>query len=223
MSSDTVGQWHDGPVTSDQVERGHHAGLFSAPVLVVSQKMKIVELTNEYAVSAEDGTPLGAVVEVGQSQLKKLVRLLTSFDQFFTHRLEVRDVSGEPVLRLTRPSKFVKSKVIVEKPGAGEIGRIVQQNAIGKIRFAMLADDVQVGELRAENWRAWDFSIVDETGTEVARIKKTWEGLAKTMFTNADNYVVRIHRPIPDPLLSLVIASALTVDTALKQDSRGLN
>jgi uncharacterized protein YxjI len=209
--------------SSVPADSSNRAGLFSAPVLVVSQKTKIVELTNEYAVSAEDGTPLGAVVEVGQSQLKKLVRLLTSFDQFFTHRLEVRDVSGEPVLRLTRPSKFVKSKVIVERPGGGEVGRIVQQNAIGRIRFAMIAHDVQVGELRAENWRAWDFSIVDESGTEVARIKKTWEGLAKTMFTNADNYVVRIHRPIPDPLLSLVIASALTVDTALKQDSRGLN
>jgi hypothetical protein len=34
--------------------------------------------------------------------------------------------------------------------------------------------------------------------------------------------VVQIHRPLADPLLSLVIASSLTIDTALKQDSRGL-
>ncbi|MGH9181162.1 MAG: phospholipid scramblase-related protein, partial [Acidimicrobiales bacterium] len=33
---------------------------------------------------------------------------------------------------------------------------------------------------------------------------------------------VKIHRPLEEPLLSLVVASALTVDTALKQDSRGL-
>ncbi|NUT94694.1 MAG: scramblase, partial [Saccharothrix sp.] len=66
-----------------------------------------------------------------------------------------------------------------------------------------------------------NFSITDHTGGEVARITKTWEGLAKTMFTTADNYVLQIHRPLPDPLLSLVVASALTVDTALKQDSRG--
>jgi len=43
-----------------------------------------------------------------------------------------------------------------------------------------------------------------------------------TMFTTADSYVVHIHRPLSDPLRSLVVASALTVDTALKQDSRGL-
>jgi hypothetical protein len=42
------------------------------------------------------------------------------------------------------------------------------------------------------------------------------------MFTTADNYVVQIHQPLDDPLRSLVIASALSVDTALKQDSRGL-
>jgi len=58
--------------------------------------------------------------------------------------------------------------------------------------------------------------------TEVARITKTWEGLAKTMFTTADNYVVQIHRPLEEPLRSLVVAAAVSVDTALKQDDRGL-
>jgi transcriptional regulator GlxA family with amidase domain len=42
------------------------------------------------------------------------------------------------------------------------------------------------------------------------------------MFTTADNYVLQIHRPLNDPLLSMVVASALIIDTALKQDSRGL-
>jgi hypothetical protein len=56
----------------------------------------------------------------------------------------------------------------------------------------------------------------------VARITKTWEGVAKTLFTTADNYVVQFHHQLPQPLLSLVVASALSVDTALKQDSRGL-
>ncbi len=35
--------------------------------------------------------------------------------------------------------------------------------------------------------------ITDASGTEVARITKTREGLAKTMFTSAGNYVVQIH------------------------------
>jgi len=42
------------------------------------------------------------------------------------------------------------------------------------------------------------------------------------MFTSADNYVLQIHRPLEEPLRSLVLASAVSVDLALKQDSRGL-
>jgi hypothetical protein len=197
--------------------------VFTEPVLVVNQKTKLIELTNEYSVYDQNGRQIAAVKEVGQSALKKIVRFVGEYDQYFTHRLEVRDLEGRPVLLITRPAKFLKSKVIVEKPGIGEVGRLVQLNAIGKIRFGLMQGDRQIGELRAENWRAWDFAIVDDSGVEVARVKKTFEGLAKTLFTSADNYVVRIHRELRDPLLSLVVASALTVDTALKQDSRGLS
>lgn len=196
--------------------------VFSEPVLVVNQKTKLIEVTNEYSVYDQHGRQIAAVKEVGQSALKKVVRVVGSYDQFFTHRLEVRDLQGRPQLLVTRPAKIVKSKVVVERPGVGEVGRLVQLNAIGKIRFGLMQGERQIGEMRAENWRAWDFSIVDESGTEVARIQKTFEGIAKTLFTTADNYVVRIHRELQDPLLSLVVASALTVDTALKQDSRGL-
>ena len=45
----------------------------------------------------------------------------------------------------------------------------------------------------------------------------------KTVFTTADNFVVQIHRPLEEPLRTLVVASSLAVDTALKQDSRGLS
>lgn len=201
---------------------GGSGTLFTEPVLVVNQKAKLIELTNEYAVYDQAGRPLGSVVEVGQSRLKKAVRFLTSVDQFLTHRLEVRDAAGVPQLLLTRPAKFVKSRVVVEKPGIGEIGQLVQENVFGRIRFGLHSAGRQVGSLNAQNWRAWDFSLQDESGIEVASIKKTFEGVAKTLFTTADNYVVQVHRPLQDPLLSLVVASALTVDTALKQDSRGL-
>ena len=80
-----------------------------------------------------------------------------------------------------------------------------------------------IGSLNAENWRAWNFNVLDSGGTEIARITKTFEGLAKTLFTSADNYVIQLHRPLSNPLLSLVVASALSVDTALKQDQRGFN
>ncbi|MFI1677679.1 phospholipid scramblase-related protein [Streptomyces sp. NPDC020607] len=195
--------------------------LFTEPVLVVNQKAKLIELTNEYSVMDQSGNTLGSVVQVGQSALKKVARFVASVDQFMTHKLEIRDAYGQPQMMLTRPRKFMKSRVIVERADGQPVGEIVQQNMIGKINFAMMVNGQQVGAIKAENWRAWNFSIVDHADNEVARITKTWEGLAKTMFTTADNYVLQIHYQLPEPLLSLVVATALTVDTALKQDARG--
>jgi uncharacterized protein YxjI len=195
--------------------------LFTEPVLVVNQKAKLIELTNEYSVFDQHGNQIGSVTEVGQSALKKVLRFVSSVDQFLTHKLEIRDAHGQPQLVLIRPAKFFKSRVVVERPDGQPVGEIVQQNMIGKINFAMNVNGQKVGAIKAENWRAWNFAIVDHAENEVARITKTWEGLAKTMFTTADNYVLQIHYQLPEPLLSLVVATALTVDTALKQDSRG--
>ncbi|MFD3380275.1 MULTISPECIES: phospholipid scramblase-related protein [unclassified Streptomyces] len=196
--------------------------LFTEPVLVVNQKAKLIELTNEYKVMDQQGNQLGSVVQVGQGTLKKVLRFFASLDQFMTHKLEIRDAYGQPQLLLTRPRKFMKSRVLVARPDGSPVGEIAQQNMVGKINFAIKVDGKQVGAIKAENWRAWNFSIVDHADKEVARITKTWEGLAKTMFTTADNYVLQLHYQLPEPLLSLVIATALTVDTALKQDNRGL-
>lgn len=193
-------------------------GLLDADVLVVNQKAKLVELNNEYMVYDEHGTQVGAVRQIGQSTARKVLRFVSNVDQYLTHRLEVTDTSGAVVLRLTRPAKFLKSTVVVAGPGGDEIGRLVQQNVFGKIRFDLEAGGTSVGSLNAENWRAWDFAILDRGGAEVARIKKTFEGIARAVFTTADNYVVRVHRPLEDPLRSLVVGAALCVDTALKQD-----
>ena len=225
---------HPGAVRSaDKVQRdvaragaapvaGGGGTLFSEPILVVSQKAKLIEVNNEYAIFDQHGTQLGAVRQVGQSALKKAARVLTSWDQFMSHSLQVVDGSGAVVLALTRPAKVMKSRVIIADGSGRELGQIRQLNAIGKIRFAIESGGHQIGSLNAENWRAWNFNIQDDNGTEVARITKTWEGLAKTMFTTADNYVLQVHRPLDDPLRSLVVATALSVDTALKQDARGL-
>lgn len=195
--------------------------MFNEPVLVVNQKAKLLELKNEYSISDAEGRRIGAVVQVGQSNARKALRLLSNIDQFLKVHLDVVDAAGKPVLRLTRPGKVLKSTVIVERPGVGEVGRLVQENVIGKIHFAMVVGDRKLGSINAENWRAWNFSIRDNNETEIARITKTWEGFAKAAFTTADNYVVQIHGPLEEPLRTLVVAAAVSVDTALKQDDRG--
>jgi uncharacterized protein YxjI len=197
--------------------------LFTEPILVVNQKLKLIELNNQYSVFDSSGKQIASVNQVGQSTAKKLLRLVSSLDQFLTHKLEISDMKGQVVLRLTRPAKVFKSTVIVSDGADREVGRIIQENMIGKINFSLQVGQQQIGAIKGENWRAWNFRIEDASGTEVARITKKFEGIAKTLFTTADNYVLNIHRPLEQPLISLVVAAALSIDTALKQDARGLS
>ncbi|WP_181777230.1 phospholipid scramblase-related protein [Amycolatopsis pittospori] len=195
--------------------------LFSEPVLVVNQRAKLIEMSNEFGVFDQNGERLGGVVQVGQSTLKKAIRLFTNYDQFLTHRFEIRDANHSTVLKVTRPAKVFKSRFLVTKADDSPIGEIVQENVFGKIRLGFLVDGRRIGGIFAENWRAWNFVIKDHDDVEIARITKTWGGFVKAAFTTADNYVVEIHRPLRDPLASMVVASALTIDTALKQDDKG--
>lgn len=197
--------------------------LLDEPILVVNQKWKLIEVNTEFAIYNSSGVQIGSVRQVGQSALKKVVRFLGDLDQYFTHKYQVVDHTGQPVLLITRPAKFIKSRVIVQDGLGNEVGEIVQQNVFGKIRFAFMIGGQEVGGIFAENWRAWNFAIKDANGTEVARITKTFEGLLKTAFTTADNYVLQVHAPLADPLRQMVYASAITVDTALKQDARGIS
>lgn len=193
--------------------------LLKRNLLVINQKAKLIELTDEYRVRDEEGNDIGYIREEGQSTLKKAARLLTDLDQFFTHRLAMYDKDGTKVVELLRPRKVFKSRVEITDGEGRPVGVIVQQNVFGKKKFGLQsATGEQLGQINAENWRAWDFAIEDMTGQEVGRITKKWAGLLREGFTTADNYVLEITGGVSDDLRLMMLGSAAGVDLALKQD-----
>lgn len=195
--------------------------LLSYNRLVVNQKGKLIELTNEYLIRDENGQDIGMIRQEGQSALRKLFRFVSSLDQFLTHHYAVYDAAQQPVMYMTRPAKFFKSRVKVDYANGQPAGEITQQNVFGKIRFGLTDPSGQpLGEIRAENWRAWNFAIVDTSERERARITKKWAGLLKATFTTADNYLVDVDASLDGPLRFMTFAAAAAIDTALKQDDR---
>lgn len=193
--------------------------LFTEPVLVVNQKAKLVEMANEYAIHDQQGNKLGSVMQVGQSGFQKAMRLLSKMDSIMTVKLEIRDAAGVPVLRITRPATLWKSQVTVERADGTEVGTMKQEKIIGKARFSLYSGGQKIGEITGKNLVGWNFHITDQQGQQVAEISKTFSAL-KEMFSTADNYVVQIHQELPEPMASMVVASAVTVDTVLKQDAK---
>lgn len=198
--------------------------LFTEPVLVVQQQGSFVETAANYDIAGPDGTRLGSVRQVGQSAAKQLVRAFTNFDKHMSHTFEVLDADGHVMLRITRPAKMVKSKLVVTDGAGTEIGRIVQENAFRKIRFDLEVGGQSIGKIKGTSWADWDFVIYDATEAEIGRVTKAFEGLKKAFLSGSDSFVVTMHRPLEDPLRQLVIASGVCIDTALHidEDRRGI-
>lgn len=178
----------------------------------------MVELTNQYTIRGAEGGELGRVEQVGQSALRKALRAVSNLDSMLPIKLVITDVAGRICVQIERGLTWFKSDLAVLGPDGGEIGRIRQENLFGKRRFELTTNGMPVGRILAENWRAWDFRIEDGSGQEVARINKKWAGFGKELFTTADSYALEIHQDLDRPLHSLVLAAAVAVDTALKQN-----
>jgi uncharacterized protein YxjI len=211
-----------GAPLGDELPEAAMTDLLNRSVLVIEQKPKLIEMTNEYRILDESGNSVGAIRQEGQSKAKKLLRLVTDVDQFLTHRLAVYDAGGAKVLELVRPAKVFKSTVQVRDADGRQRGRIAQQNVVGKKHFALEGPNGDVlGSIDAENWRSLDFAIRDPSGAEVGRITKKWAGILREGFTTADHYLLHIPGDVQPDLRLLMVASAAGVDTALKQDDTG--
>lgn len=192
--------------------------LLDEPVLLVEQQTGLLETNANYDVKSNDGDTLGTVRQVGQSQAKQLVRAFSKFDKYMTHKFELVDPDDNVLLRITRPAKLRKSKIVVEDGDGNEVGRIVQENVFGKIRFGLEADGEKVGQIKGKSRADWDFVVTDADDDEVGRITKSFAGLQKAFLKGDDNYVVGMHRRLEDPLRLLVVAAGVGIDTALHID-----
>lgn len=201
--------------TGTAVEWEGTGTLLDEPVLLVEQSAGLLESGSDYEIKSNDGKVLGTVRQHGQSQAKQLVRAFTKFDKYMTHKFELTDADGNVVLRLTRPSKIRKSKVILEDADGNEIGTIKQENTVGKVRFALEADGKKLGQLKGKNRRDRQFTIFDADDNEIGKVTKSFEGLKKAFMQGGDSYVVAMNQRLEDPLRLLVIGTGVCIDTAL--------
>jgi uncharacterized protein YxjI len=189
--------------------------LLAQPVLIVKQRLKLIELRNEYAVLDQQGRQIGAVFQATQSPLAFMARLFTSWDVTLPITLHILGPGTVPELVVHKP--WFTWRCRVTRPDGQPLGEITKQVRLGRARFTLLDPrGAQLGEVRANNWRAKDFSVLDGAGQPIARVTKKWAGL-RELFTDADTYVVEVSPTAVDPLRSLAVATCLVIDVVMKQ------
>ena len=142
------------------------------------------------------------------------------------YRLEVRNESGAAMLMLTSGEWGFfdwdqRSRITVSGGDGETIGTITLQD-VGwlprKPRFALEAGGQRVGTIVADEWYTVGHHVLDAQEREVARIAPVAQGWrSRTFSREPQSFAVRIALPVPEPLHSLLLAGALTADTALKR------
>lgn len=191
------------PPTPSSGAKSGRDSLYTDPALVLFADLNVFRIANSYDVYDQQNLRLGAVAEVGENLTKALARTLAiNIDSLFMRRLEIRGHSGECVLTVTRPRKLFKNVLRVAGPSGELIGKAVQERLWGKKRFSFVVGDRRVGGMDGDAMiepNAW--SIRDESGTEVATVRK--------------RFLLTRPKPLTEPLASMALACGLTIDLIL--------
>jgi Scramblase/Protein of unknown function (DUF2510) len=201
---------------------GARSGLLAEDVLVVERFTDLGRRWSDRTVHRADGTRIGTLRRAAPatSRSQPALRALVARDHAKNDVVELVDEKHAVVLTLIRPVGAGKSSVEVRDSDGRDAGRIVQQNLRRhETTYAFLGPTGRfLGDLQAENWVAWNLRIVDSNAREVATITRDWTGLDLASFPRPDDYVVRITQPVHEPLRTLVVACALSLEVAVRPD-----
>lgn len=165
----------------------------------------------------ESGTDLLHCREEHLGPITRLLRF-TDYRRNTPFDLQVRTPDGAPVVRVHRGVSFLRQKIAVKNAEDILLGNFRLRMISLTSTFDLLdAEDRPLCQLKGSMLaREFKFS---SNGTELALVTKKWGGLAKEMFTEADNYVIQINETVePGSILRpLILASALCIDMALKR------
>jgi uncharacterized protein YxjI len=151
----------------------------------------------------------------------RVARLLVAGEPASSCRVQVLDADGGVVVEVIRPNHPMRVRMQVVDGSGRTLGTIVQHQVLTRVRYSLEIDGQPLGSVDADRWDHSRIEMTDPAGRDLARITRTWEVLAGSRFTPADTYVVQLAPALTDPARGLVLAAALSVDTALRPPTSG--
>ena len=206
------------PETALPVARGSLEERFARyQRLTVRQKKRWLEILlsfevkNTYEVFDEHGAPALRVREQGKGLLSLLKRLFLGTLRPF--EVLVSDVaSGQPLLALHRPFRFIFHRLEVRTPAGDLLGAIQKKwSWIRRIYEIESPAGPPVAELFGPLLRPWTFEI-RQGEQAIGVIQKKWSGLGKEIFTDADNFGVDLSTVRDARLKVLAFAAVVLID-----------
>ncbi|MFT3824695.1 MAG: phospholipid scramblase-related protein [Chitinophagaceae bacterium] len=189
---------------------------FESNEYFIDEKVQFLRFENAYRVYDRDGLQVGNVVQ-RVSGWHKFLRLFLN-KAMFPFTMEIIDAYEEVLVTIKRGWTFWMSKVTITDARGNLIGTIRQKFKFFKPTFRI--SNVSGEEIASitGDWKAWNFTIMDDKGHEIGYINKKWAGVLKEAFTSADKYYVTIVPEYAEDTNKInIVSTAICIDMILKE------
>lgn len=142
----------------------------------------------------------------------------TDYKRFTPFELVITATDGTRVMTVKRGFSLFLSKVEVLDETGQLVGGFKQKLfSIGGAFRVLDAQENEICTLKGK-WTSWEFKFL-QGDKELAQVTKKWAGLAKELFTTADNYVLSLSQDVRpnDQLRILALAAVMSIDMVLKE------
>ena len=192
--------------------------VLSRNTFFIKEHVGMFKAANAYdVIDPETGQELIHCREPNLGAFTKILRF-TKYKTMTPFNVELTTPNGEPIIRVSKGVSFLTSKVDVFDDNERRIGGFKQAFFSIGGKFTVLGpNDEPLCELVGK-WTTWDFSF--KAGDNVlATVSKKWDGLAKEIFTTADNYLLTISDQVPAENTSrqLIMAAVVCIDMVMKE------
>jgi uncharacterized protein YxjI len=166
------------------------------------------ESKNTYLVFDQAQSPVFEVRERGQGLGNLLKRLVMGPLRWFTADVDSLALQ-RPLLVLRRPFRLFFHRLEITTAEGVAVGAIQRRWTWVRRKYTVEGPDGhEVATLFGPLLRPWTFEVqLPGSTAEVGLVQKKWSGLAKELFSDADNFWVELDR-IADPQLRALLFSA---------------
>lgn len=188
---------------------------FSSSMLKVEQPRRGPYARSRYRVMDGDGTVIAVAAENGKRSRSELLKtLFPGKSDLHARAVLLTTPDGETPL-LVVDKQEGRMLTTVTRPDGEAVGSF-RTERVGRIYKVRDADKKPLGEISVDLGRN-NFTIKDVDGKRVGHVRKRFAGLATHLLTTADKYSVEIDDPVPEPLRTMVVATAIAMDLTLHE------
>ncbi len=189
-------------------------GLAQLDTLLVRQKKEWgeiltgFEMKNKYSIL----DPEGAEIYLAAEESGFLGRWFLKSARPFT--MHIFTPSGQPVLNLVRPFKFIFYRIDIFDGSGTLLGSVVKRWAFFRRVFSVLnTAGNEIFRIVGPFFRPWTF-LIHKEDREVGKISKQWGGILREAFTDADQFGVQFPPGLDVQTKSILLGAVFLIDFA---------